>query len=75
MAWSMKGHGGPPLPIIHFFYKQKVSLALQRVQATTILHQVIVATKEASSRLGVLPSFSHITLHDLFCAIGDEFRS
>jgi hypothetical protein len=52
-----------------------VSLALQKVQATTILHQAIVATKEASLKLGVLPSFLHITLHDLFCAIGDGFRS
>ncbi len=43
----MKGYGGPPLLIIHFFYRQKVSLALQRVQATTILRQAIVATKKA----------------------------
>jgi len=71
----MKGYASPPLSIIHSFYTQKVSLALQRIQATTILHQAIVATKQAFVRLRVLPSFLHITLHDLFCAIGDGFRS
>ncbi len=38
-------------------------MALQRVQAATILHQVVVVGGEASSTLGVLPNFcsSHCT--------------
>ncbi len=42
---------------------------------TTILHWAIVAIGEASSKLGVLPSFSPISLHDLFHVTSDGFRS
>jgi hypothetical protein len=52
-----------------------VSIALQKVQATTILQQVVVVVGEASSRLGVLPSFSPTSLRNLLHAIGDGFRS
>ncbi len=48
-------------------------MALQYVQAGTILH--VVALGEASFRLGVLPGFSSIALHNLLCATGDGFRS
>ncbi len=34
-----------------------------------------MVAKEAFSRLGVLPSFLPFSLHDLFCAYGDGFRS
>jgi hypothetical protein len=58
------------------FYRQRVSVALQRVQAITILRRAVVATREVSSfRFGVIPDFSSITLHDLLCATGDGFRS
>jgi hypothetical protein len=51
-------------------------VALQNVQAGTILHhQAVVALREASFRLGVLPGFSSIALHNLLCATGDGFRS
>ncbi len=50
-------------------------MALQKVQSTTILQQVVVVVGEASSRLGVLPSFLPTSLHNLLRAIGDEFRS
>jgi len=33
------------------------SVALQRVQATTVLRQAVVAAGEACSRLDVLPGF------------------
>jgi hypothetical protein len=49
-------------------------MALQKVQATTILRQVVVAIGEASSRLGVLASFLPTSLHNLLHAIGDGFR-
>jgi hypothetical protein len=35
---------------------------------------VVVAAREASSRLDVLPGFSPIYLHDLLHATGDVFR-
>ncbi len=47
--------GIPPLLIILSFYRQRVSEALQKAQATTILHQPVVAggerEREASSKL------------------------
>jgi hypothetical protein len=46
-------------------------VALYRVQAATILQQVIAEAREASSKLGVLPCF---WLHDLLCATSDGFR-
>jgi hypothetical protein len=61
--------------IICSFYRHKLSRALRRVQATTLLHQVVVAVGEASSKLGVLPGFSPISLHDLLRATCDRFRS
>jgi len=50
-------------------------MALQTVQAITILHQLVVAVREASSKLGVLSGFLPISLHDLLCATSDKFRS
>lgn len=50
-------------------------MALQRVQAITILCWAVVVAGEACSRLNVLPGFSPISLHNLLRAIGDEFRS
>jgi len=52
-----------------------VSEAFQRVQVTTILHRAVVAASKASYRLGVLPSFLPISLHDLLCATSDGFGS
>jgi hypothetical protein len=49
----------------------------ERVQAITILHRAVVATREVSSFRfdDVLPDFfSSIALHDLLCATGDGFR-
>ncbi len=47
----------------------------QRVEAATMLHRAVVAAGAISSRFGVLPDFSPISLHDLFCATSDGFRS
>jgi hypothetical protein len=47
-------------------------VALQVVQATGILCRAVVATGEASCKLGVLPGFSFISLHDLLRATGDD---
>jgi len=40
---------------VAFFYKHKVSMALQRAQATYISNRVVIV-REGSSRLGVLTS-------------------
>jgi hypothetical protein len=50
-------------------------MAFQRVHVATILHWVVVAARNAYSRLGVLPGFLPISLHDLLHAYGDGFRS
>jgi hypothetical protein len=71
----MNGSGGPPLSIILSFYRQWVSMALERIQIATILHQAIATTKEVLSRLDVLLGFSLIFLHDLLCVMSDGFRS
>jgi len=63
--------GGPPLLIVHSFYKQMESVAFQRVQAITILCLAVVAVQEPSSRLDVLPGFSTISL---LRGTGDGFR-
>jgi len=75
MAWSTKGSRGPFLSIIRSFYWQKVLVVLQKVHVVTILHRAVVAIGEAFSKLGVLLGFSLISLHDLFCATGDGFKS
>jgi hypothetical protein len=46
-----------------------------RVQDTTILLLAVVAAGKASSELRVFSSFSSISLHNLFRATGDEFKS
>ncbi len=60
---------------VHFISKGVNVRDSPKVQATAILRQVVVPDGEASSRLGVLSSFSPISLHDLLCASVDGFRS
>jgi hypothetical protein len=51
-------------------------VALQRVQAATILSWAVVWLQERPVLGSVsLPGFSPISLHDLLRATGDEFRS
>jgi len=50
-------------------------MIFQRVnEVVTILHCAIMVVKEASSKLGVLPCFSPITLHDLLHVTSNGFR-
>jgi hypothetical protein len=60
---------------IRSFYRQRVLVALQRVQIAIILGQAVVTAGEASYRLRVLPGFLIISLLDLLCATDDGFRS
>jgi hypothetical protein len=75
MAWSTKGYKEPLLSILYSFYRLKVSTAFKRIQAITILWHAVMTAGEVFSRLGVLPGFWPISLHNLLRATSDEFRS
>jgi hypothetical protein len=68
VAWSMKGFGRPLL-ILCSIYKQIMFVVLHRVHIATILQCVVAIIRKVSSRLGVLPSFLLISLHDLLHVI------
>ncbi len=61
--------------LVYGSIKRVLLKCFQRVQAATILHLPVVTVGEASSELGVFPSFLSISLHNLLRATGDEFRS
>jgi hypothetical protein len=42
MAWLAKGTNGPPLAILHVFYKQRMLVVFQKTQAPFILKRVVV---------------------------------
>lgn len=60
MAWLAKGINGPPLTILHAFYRPKVSTTLQRMQVVSILRCVIIADEDSSRLIALLcfPSLS-----------------
>jgi hypothetical protein len=49
-------------------------MALQKIQAITILCWTIMTAKKVFFRLGVLLGVAPISLHDLLRTIGDGFR-
>lgn len=67
MVWLVKGIEGPPLSILWAFCKQRVAMALQKAQASSILEWVIVFG-EAFSRVNVLSRFLLLFLSGLFNA-------
>ncbi len=75
MAWSTKGFGGPPLSIIHSFCKQKNVSDFSKSLGCHCLMLNNYGNRKAFSRLGVFPNFPPISLHNLFHATNDEFRS
>ncbi len=56
MVRSAKGIRGPLLLVLWAFYKHRVTIALQRAQASAILREVVIVN-EASSKLGTLYKF------------------
>jgi len=56
MEWSTKCYSDPPLAILHAFYKERLSIALQRVEATSIFRHVVIVG-EGSFGLSVLSGF------------------
>jgi hypothetical protein len=49
-------------------------VALYKVQTAIILHWATMVARKAFSRLGILPSFLPISLHNLLHDNGDGFR-
>jgi hypothetical protein len=62
--WSLKGLKGLPLFVLVPFHWFKISITLQRLQASSILNQA-VAISLATSRLPPLQNTSTISTTDL----------
>jgi hypothetical protein len=56
MAWSAKGISGLPIMVLCAFYKQKLSIALQRMHIDSILKHAVIVGKGYSKHI-VLSSF------------------
>lgn len=63
---KLRGSGGPPPSLFAVFYRQQVSVALQRVQASALLRQTNLADAE-ETRLHGLPDRPPIHIDDLVC--------
>jgi hypothetical protein len=66
--WSLKGTKGLHLSTVVTFFRQKISITLQRMQAFSILNQTI-AVGLATSRLSPLQYTPPITIVDLLQAV------
>ncbi len=65
MAWTTKGTGGPLLSLLCSFYKQRVLMALQKIQVASILRHVVIA-REGFFKLRVLLNLPLLFLVDMF---------
>ncbi len=64
IVWSLKGPKGPFLSVLVTFFRKKNSITLQRLQASSILHQA-VAIGPVTSWLPPLHDTSPISIIDL----------
>jgi hypothetical protein len=64
---GVKGTRGPPLSILRTFYRQRVTMVLQRAHAVSIL-KCFVAIGEGFSRLGILSGGPCLSLFDMLLA-------
>jgi hypothetical protein len=69
VIWSLKRPKGPQLSTLVIFFRQKVSITLQRMQVSSILSRAI-AVGLTTSRLPPLQDTPPITTTDLLQAIG-----
>jgi hypothetical protein len=67
MAWAVKGTKGPLLSVLHAFYRQKMLMMLQHVQAVSILRHV-GTIGEGLSKLGILLRGPPLSLFDVLLA-------
>jgi hypothetical protein len=63
--WSLKGPKGLPLFVLVTFFYQRISIMLQRVQASSILSRTIVVDL-ITSQLPPLQDITPITMADLY---------
>jgi hypothetical protein len=68
-----KGIQSPPLLVLHSFYGQKVSMALEKTQATSNSKHAITP-RDGSSKLGGLLGLPPLSLVDTLHASGGGFR-
>jgi hypothetical protein len=68
-TWDLKGPKGLPLFILVTFLWQKISITLQRLQASSILSQAI-AVGLATSKLPPIEDTFPISTIDLLQAVG-----
>jgi hypothetical protein len=74
MVWIGKGTESFLLSVLRSFYRQRMSMALSRTQATSISRWV-VTTGEGSSRLGVLSGLTPLSLVDMLQATNGGFNA
>ncbi len=67
-----KGTKSPPLLVLHSFYNQKVSMDLERTQATSISRQAITSRK-GSSKIGGLWGLPPPSLVDMLHSASGGF--
>jgi hypothetical protein len=67
MVWEVKDTKGPPLLVLHAFYEQRVLMALQHVQAISILRCVVIIG-EGSFRLSVFLGSLPLSLFHMLLA-------
>jgi hypothetical protein len=73
MVWTVKGNKNLLLSMLCSFYKQRVSIELQKTQVTTISKQAFTIG-EGFSRLGVLLGLLPFSLIDMLHANGERFN-
>jgi len=72
MAWIAKGIEGPPLSMLRFFYRHRMSVALQKMNVAPISRWAIT-TREDLSRLGILFGLLPFPSINMFHATGGGF--
>jgi hypothetical protein len=71
MVWLAKATSGLALVILHVLFRQKVLVALQRVQTIYILRHVIIVN-ESSFRLSVFSCFPSLFLSNMLHEISGK---
>jgi hypothetical protein len=68
MTRLAKGTNGPPLVILHAFYKQRMSVVFQKMQAPFSLKRVVISS-EGSFKLTMLLRFLSLSFPYMLLAI------
>ncbi len=71
--WNFKGQEGPPLFVLVIFFSKRISIKLQKMQASSILSQVVMVGV-IIYRLPPLQDAPFITTANLECALIIEIK-